>query len=237
MMESAREVGGDFYDFFERRDGRLVFVIADVSGKGVPAAFFMAIVRTLLKAIALFEPDPAACVRQLNDLLVVDNDQMMFVTLFFGVFDPASGHVDFVNAGHASPMKVGRGGKVERLPEVGNVAVAVIDSTEYEVASVDLGPDEMLVLYTDGVTEAFNPADEQFGDARLIETLAGLRDSDGPQDVARAVMSAVKQFESGADQSDDITLLIVKFTGAHAREQASPQTGKRRSREIQNVAG
>src|SRR5438067_2410020 len=89
MMQSAREVGGDFYDFFERRDGRLVFVIADVSGKGVPAAFFMAIARTLLKAIALFESDPTACIRQLNELLAVDNDQMMFVTLFFGVFDPA----------------------------------------------------------------------------------------------------------------------------------------------------
>src|SRR5690606_38025329 len=91
LMKSAREVGGDFYDFFDLENGRFAFIIADVSGKGVPAAFFMAIARTLLKTIALFETDPAVCVRQLNELLASGNDQMMFVTLFFCVLDPATG--------------------------------------------------------------------------------------------------------------------------------------------------
>jgi sigma-B regulation protein RsbU (phosphoserine phosphatase) len=213
MMQSAREVGGDFYDFFERRDGRLVFVIADVSGKGVPAAFFMAIVRTLLKAIALFESDPAVCIRQLNDLLVADNDQMMFVTLFFGVFESATGHVDFVNAGHAPPVRVARGGTVAALPNTGNIAVAVLGSTEFASGAIDLEPGDMLVLYTDGVTEAFDPAGEQFGESRLITTLSSLGAGAPPDEAARQVLAAVKGFEAGADQSDDITLLVVKYTG------------------------
>lgn len=219
MMESAREVGGDFYDFFERRDGRLAFVIADVSGKGVPAAFFMAIVRTLLKAIALFESDPAICIRQLNELLVVDNDQMMFVTLFFGVFDPDTGHVEFVNAGHASPVWVRRGGKSETLPEGGNIAIAVLEGMEFKSGMINLAPGEMLVLYTDGVTEAFNSGGEQFGETRLVETLGLVPAEHGPDQVAGAVLSAVKQFEGGATQSDDVTLLVLKYTGLGASGQ------------------
>jgi sigma-B regulation protein RsbU (phosphoserine phosphatase) len=214
MMESAREVGGDFYDFFERGDGRLVFVIADVSGKGVPAAFFMAIARTLLKAIALFESDPAICIRQLNELLVVDNDQMMFVTLFFGLFDPATGHVDFVNAGHVPPIRIAREGQVEMLPEAGNIAVAVAPASDFSKGAIELAPGESLVLYTDGVTEAFNHAGEPFGDRRLIQALECVPAGDGPGSVARAVLAAVESFEGGADQSDDITLLVVQ----HKRE-------------------
>jgi sigma-B regulation protein RsbU (phosphoserine phosphatase) len=213
LMQSANEVGGDFYDFFERGDGKLVFVIADVSGKGVPAAFFMAISRTLLKAIALFENDPAVCVRQLNDLLVVDNEQMMFVTLVFGVFDPQSGHVDFVNAGHGFPIRVAANGSVQLLTDDSDMAVA-IDTTEFTSRSIDLAPGEMLVLYTDGVTEAFNAAGEQFGDERLRSSLAELHDGRGADGIARGLLAAVKSFEEGVSQSDDITLLVLHYTDA-----------------------
>jgi sigma-B regulation protein RsbU (phosphoserine phosphatase) len=215
LMQSANEVGGDFYDFFERSDGRLVFVIADVSGKGVPAAFFMAISRTLLKAIALFESDPAVCVRQLNDLLVVDNDQMMFVTLVFGVFDPKSGRIDFVNAGHSAPIRVAPDGAVTALPQTTDMAVAV-DTTEFSSHSLELSPGEMIVLYTDGVTEAFNPEGDQFGEQRLQESLQAIRNGNGPDGVARGVLSAVKGFENGGHQSDDITLLVLHYTGTAA---------------------
>jgi sigma-B regulation protein RsbU (phosphoserine phosphatase) len=216
VMESANEVGGDFYDFFERRDGRLVFVIADVSGKGVPAAFFMAIARTLLKAIALFEDDPAVCVRQLNDLLVVDNDQMMFVTLVFGVFDPHSGSVDFVNAGHAPPIRIRADGTVEPLGVDSDIDMAVaVSEWNFTSQSIELEPGEMLLLYTDGVTEAFDAAGEQFGETRLLDSLRSMK-ALGSRQVAQDMLSVVKNFEDGVHQSDDITLLVLHRTSVPA---------------------
>ncbi|MFN3547871.1 MAG: SpoIIE family protein phosphatase [Mesorhizobium sp.] len=215
VMESAQEVGGDFYDYFERRDGKLVFVIADVSGKGVPAAFFMAIARTLLKAIALFEDDPAACVRQLNDLLAVDNERMMFVTLIFGMFDPATGRVDFVNAGHLPPVRFTEASPPEFVRTEIDMAAAVAEAMEYSTRSIELAPGESLLLYTDGVTEAFNAAGEQFGDERLLSCLEPARGGE-PNAVAETVLSAVKSFEKGVDQSDDITLLVVQRAAASA---------------------
>jgi len=212
LMESAREVGGDFYDFFEQGDGRFAFLIADVSGKGVPAAFFMAIARTLLKAIALFENEPAACVRQLNELLSAGNDQMMFVTLFFCVLDPATGEVEYVNAGHNPPYRITQPGKVTMLPPSDDLAVAIMSGVEFTSRRIQLAPGETLVLYTDGVTEAFNNADEQFGENRLMATLQAIPRPD-PSAVARAISQAVKEFESGHQQSDDLTLLVMNYKG------------------------
>ncbi|WP_137390873.1 SpoIIE family protein phosphatase [Rhodoligotrophos defluvii] len=212
LMESAREVGGDFYDFFEQRDGRFAFLIADVSGKGVPAAFFMAIARTLLKAIALFESDPASCVRQLNELLAAGNDQMMFVTLFFCVLDPATGEVEYVNAGHNPPYLVGRSGEVTMLATSDDLAVAVMSGVDFSSRRIRLAPGDTLVLYTDGVTEAFNNEDQPFGDARLKATLEAAPRRD-PQNLARAVAQAVRTFESGHQQSDDLTLLAMSYKG------------------------
>lgn len=217
VMESAQEVGGDFYDFFERPDGRLVFVIADVSGKGVPAAFFMAIARTLLKAIALFESDPAICVRQLNELLAVDNDRMMFVTLVFGVFDPATGRVELVNAGHLPPIRVAGDGAAAMIETTGDMAVAVSDAIEFTSRSIELEPGEMLVLYTDGVTEAFDAAGDQFGEERLMRSLERVGGKD-PASVADTLIAEVRRFEEGVDQSDDITLLVVQRAAAPAIE-------------------
>ncbi|NBC33658.1 MAG: SpoIIE family protein phosphatase [Alphaproteobacteria bacterium] len=207
-MESAREVGGDFYDFFDRPDGRFVVVIADVSGKGVPAAFFMAICRTLLKAIALFEPDPAACLRQLNELLAAGNDQMMFVTLFFAVFDPESGRLDCVNAGHNPPFLVGRDGAVRLLDGETDMAVAVTDDLDFTAHSHSLAPGERLVLYTDGVTEAFSPDDEPFGEDRMAAILAATAQQP-PAGLAARLVAAIHDFENGGEQSDDITLLVL----------------------------
>lgn len=212
LMESAREVGGDFYDFFERSDGHIAFVIADVSGKGVPAAFFMAICRTLLKTIALFENDPAKCVRQLNDLLSADNEQMMFVTLFFGVYDPETGLVQFVNAGHNPPFKISAKGTVEALPRSEDMAVAVVEDMDFTAQDLTLDPGDRLVLYTDGVTEAFNPEGEQFGDDRFAAVLSGETDQT-TAGAAHATVEAIRVFEAGNDQSDDITLLVLHRKG------------------------
>jgi sigma-B regulation protein RsbU (phosphoserine phosphatase) len=208
VMESAREVGGDFYDVFDHPDGRIGIVIADVSGKGVPAAFFMAICRTLLKAIALFETDPAVIVRQLNELLSADNDQMMFVTLVFGLFDPATGRLDYVNAGHNPPYRVGSEGAVTALPPSEDMAVAVVEDLGFTGQRLDLAPGDRLVLFTDGVTEAFDPAGAAFGEARLERVLADAAGAD-PAGIARAMVDAVHAFEAGGDRSDDVTLLIL----------------------------
>jgi sigma-B regulation protein RsbU (phosphoserine phosphatase) len=212
LMKSAREVGGDFYDFFDLENGCFAFIIADVSGKGVPAAFFMAIARTLLKTIALFETDPAVCVRQLNELLASGNDQMMFVTLFFCVLDPATGEVEYVNAGHNPPFRIHRPGQVSALPPSADIAVAVMTDLEFTSHRLTLEPGETLVLYTDGVTEAFNNDDEPFGEDRLSATLAATRTSD-PRAIAEAVSRAVETFERGHQQSDDLTLLVFHFKG------------------------
>ncbi|CAH1688315.1 Sigma-B regulation protein RsbU (Phosphoserine phosphatase) [Hyphomicrobiales bacterium] len=216
FMESAREVGGDFYDFFERADGKLVFVIADVSGKGIPAAFFMAISRTLLKAIALFENDPGVCVRQLNELLAADNDQMMFVTLFFGVLDPETGHLDYVNAGHGPPVRVGANGAISMLPITDDMAVAIMESVPFTTRSVDLAPGDTLVLYTDGVTEAFNVAGEQYGEHRLLDILAQVPTESEAGALSSAVAEDVATFEAGCDRSDDITLVVLRYKGEPA---------------------
>lgn len=212
-MESAREVGGDFYDFFDRADGRFAVVIADVSGKGVPAAFFMAICRTLLKAIALFENDPAVCVRQLNELLSAGNDQMMFVTLFFGVFDPRSGELTYVNAGHNPPFTVSARGEVRALEASTDMAVAVMDDLDFTAHGLILDPGDRLVLFTDGVTEAFAPGGEPFGEDRLALILADTARR-SPESMARAVVQAVQSFEAGGDRSDDVTLLILERKAA-----------------------
>lgn len=207
-MEPAKEVGGDFYDFFDRQDGRFVVVIADVSGKGVPAAFFMAICRTLLKAIALFEPDPATCVRQLNDLLSAGNDQMMFVTLFFAVFDPQTGRLDYVNAGHNPPFLANADGDLRMLEASQDMAVAVMEDMAFSNRSLTLAPGDRLIMYTDGMTEAFAPDGSEFGESRLADAIRDTRGVPG-QKVTRDLVEIVHRFEAGGDQSDDMTLLIL----------------------------
>lgn len=214
LMESAREVGGDFYDFFDREDGSFAVVIADVSGKGVPAAFFMAICRTLLKAIALFETDPAVCVRQLNELLSAGNDQMMFVTLFFGVYEPETGRLKYVNAGHNPPFTVGADGTATELERSTDIAVAVVDEADFTTHELVLGPGDRLVLFTDGVTEAFDPGGDQFGEDRLAGILRDTA-ADPSTEMAGKLVEAIHAFEAGGDQSDDVTLLILdRKTGA-----------------------
>ena len=208
VMEPAKEVGGDFYDFFDRGDGRIAVVIADVSGKGVPAAFFMAICRTLLKAIALFEDDPATCIRQLNDLLSAGNEQMMFVTLFFGLYDPATGRLGYVNAGHNPPFLVGREGSPRMLERSADIAVAVIEDMAFTNQELTLEPGDRLVLYTDGMTEAFSPDGSEFGDDRLSSALDETRSVPG-QEVNQRLVDIVHRFEDGGEQSDDMTLLVL----------------------------
>ncbi len=214
QMTPAREVGGDFYDYFMIDERTLGFVVADVSGKGVPAALFMAISRTLLRSTALFERSPAGCIRRLNDLLAVENEQMLFVTLVYGVINLDTGQVTYVNAGHNLPYIVHRGGEVITLPSTKGMAVAVMDGFIYTEGTFKLEPGDTLFLYTDGVTEAFDVDENAYGERRLETLLAtGAADWSVPE-LSERVLASVHIFERGAPQADDITCLTLRYFGS-----------------------
>jgi len=212
-MIPARDVGGDFYDYFLIDADHLGVVIADVSGKGVPAAFFMAISRTLLKSNVLFLRRPADVIAQLNDQLYAENEQMMFVTMFFGVLDLRDGSFVYVNAGHHAPVLLPHGQAARMLPSGQNMALAVASGIVYREGSMVLQQDDTLFLYTDGVTEAVNSADDLFGTERLLAVL----ESDGARatELPGRVIDAVRQFEQGCPQADDITCVVVRYRGGH----------------------
>jgi sigma-B regulation protein RsbU (phosphoserine phosphatase) len=215
LMTPAREVGGDFFDYFMVDRNTMGFVIADVSGKGVPAALFMAISRTLLKSTALFEASPALCMRRINDVLAAENDQMLFVTMLYGIVDLASGRVTYVNAGHNPPYRVTKDGEITLVPPTGGMAVAVVEDFPYVERELHLAPGETLFLFTDGVTEAFDPDDVAYGENRLIEILATSCGADHPIGAAaEAVVTSVRAFEQGLPPADDLTCLAVRYRGA-----------------------
>ena len=212
LMTPAREMGGDFYDFFTLDDGRLSLVMADVSGKGVPAAFFMAIARTVMRAAAARHPNPGPCLEEVNDAICEQNPQDLFVTLFYGILDPATGEFVYANAGHNPPFVVKRPGEVLALPMTGGMAVGVMPGLPYNEDAMTMAPGDTMFLYTDGITEAMNVEEEEFTEARLEAVLA-----DGhalPVDaVLTNVTSAVVEFVAGAEQSDDITCIVLRYDG------------------------
>lgn len=209
-MMPAQEVGGDFYDFFETAPGRFVLVVGDVSGKGIPAALFMAIVRTLVRAATRYEADPARCIGIVNEVLAEENEQMMFVTLFYGVLDAGEQRLTYVNAGHNAPLVVGPDGAARFLPTTGDMAAAVIEDFAYRSRSERLSPGETLIVYSDGMTEAFDPDDVGFGEDRLSALAAGLDDGRPLPEFTRALLDGLNAFVRGAKQSDDITLLALR---------------------------
>ena len=208
-MIAAKEVGGDFYEFAWLDNQRLAFAVADVSGKGVPAALFMSLSLALLRTIAPVSNGPADCLTQLNRKLCVDNEMSMFVTLFYGVYDASSGLLRYANAGHAPPLLTDRDGNVTPLPRVRGVALGIMDDCQFDENCVELPPASTLCVYTDGVNEAINQAEEEFGDQRLIDVLVEARgkSADG---ILAAVLSAVDLFAQGMPQADDITCLVLR---------------------------
>ncbi len=209
LMIPAREVGGDFYDYFMIDDDHLALVVADVSGKGIPAAFFMAISRTLLKSNAMFLREPSQVVARLNDQLCAENEQMMFVTAFFAVLDLRSGALDFVNAGHNPPVLRDRGAAVSLLPRNQNAALAVLNDVDFTSGHVQLRAGDTLLLYTDGITEAHDPRGRLFGEDRLLDAVMA---HGGPGDLSQALLHQVRRFEGGVAQADDITCVALRYT-------------------------
>ena len=208
-MKAAQYVGGDFYDFFKIDGTRLGFIIADVSGKGVPAAIFMAISRTILRTIALSCPSCADCLRQTNELLSRDSVEDMFVTVFYGILDLSTGHIKYSNAGHNPPVLIRRGGQVSLLESTGDIALGAVSDIPYSEKETVLAPGDSLLLYTDGVTEAMNPAGELFGTTRLQNLCSSPADS--PQALIDNISASLAAFTADTPQSDDITLLALSY--------------------------
>ncbi|WMS42987.1 SpoIIE family protein phosphatase [Acuticoccus sp. MNP-M23] len=212
LMESAKEVGGDFFDIFMIDENRLGMVIADVSGKGVPAAMFMAITRTLIRATALTSPSPAATVGEVNSFLAADNEQMMFVTLFHGVLHLDTGEFAFANAGHNPPYVLAAGGLVT-LPRASGPALAVVEDIAYKDDSIVLAPGSTFFAYTDGVTEAFSRDGTEYGTDKL-EAFIVAHAAETPAALCADVRADVLAFEDGADQFDDVTCFALRYDGA-----------------------
>lgn len=211
-MLPALEVGGDFYDFFLIDDDHLGFTIGDVSGKGIGAALFMAITRTLLKATALQGLPADACVRHVNRVLHPESMARMFVTLVYGILDTGTGVVSYCNAGHNPPYVVRKNGETTPLPRMRSIGLCLKADFEYPVAQVQLQPGDGLFLYTDGVTEAVDPHRALFAETRLEETLQQTG-GERPADMIRHALRAVNDFAQGAAQSDDITMLALHYLG------------------------
>ena len=208
-MTPAKDVGGDFYDFFRIDDDRIGFVIADVSGKGIPAAIFMAVSRTLIRATGVRGGSPADCLTYSNKLLAAESVDCMFVTVFYGIFNLKTGEISYCNAGHNPPYILKRGGAVEVLPMSQDPMVGAIDGIEYHGATLQLDHGDSLVMFTDGVTEAMNAQNEEFGEERLEDTLAEVT-MHNCQQIVEAIKVDVAAFVGDAEQSDDITVLALK---------------------------
>ncbi len=210
-MQPAKEVGGDFYDFFLIDDDTLAVVMADVSGKGVPAALFMVIAKTLIQNTALSGKRPEVVFGIVNKMLCKNNDVGMFVTAFLGYLDIPSGKFAFVNAGHNPPL-LKTGGEYGWLKSKVGFVLAGMDDTFYTQNEITLNKGDELFLYTDGVTEAVNNDDALFGDPRLLETVNG--NPDLPlKAFTESIKAEIDRFADGAEQADDITMLALRYKG------------------------
>lgn len=211
IMDPAKQVGGDFYDFFWVDENTLGFMIGDVAGKGVPAAILMAVTRTLIKATGTRGTSPEECLGHVNRILALESSPEMFVTGIYGTLNTRTGEVRYANAGHNPPFQLKADG-AEMLPNTGGVVLGVLPEYTYGAASLTLAPGDTLYLYTDGVTEAMNGARELYGDERLGDYLRGAL-KQGPEALCRDVHQQVAEHAGGAPQHDDITMLALRFNG------------------------
>lgn len=206
QMEPARNLGGDFFDVLRLQNGRIGLVIADVSDKGVPAALFMMCSRTLIKGAAIGNRNPGDVLHAVNNLLCEDNDVAMFVTVFYAVYDPKNGELSYANGGHNAPLIIHADGRSTVIPMTGGIALGVVPDFQYGQETVTVSPGDILMLYTDGVTEAMNADDQEFGLERLREIFAAAPPKNS-QECNTMVFEAVKAFAGDTPQSDDVTCL------------------------------
>ncbi len=209
-MNPAKEIGGDFYDFFKLDEHRLGLVIADVSDKGVPAALFTMITRALLKSSSRRCESPSTCLHEVNEFLCQDNDACMFVTTFYGVLDLRDGSFRYANGGHNPPRHLTQEGEVRALPLTQDCALGIALGHQFSENTVIVKPGDALFLYTDGITEASNHELEEYGEQRLDRMLADGASSDAKA-LIDSVLDDVERFADGAKQFDDITCLSLRL--------------------------
>jgi len=211
-MQTAKEVGGDFYDFYLIDEDRLSFAVCDVSVKGIPAAIYMAVSRTLLKAIAHQIVNPGEVLRKLNTLLIPESDESTFVTIFYGVLNIHSGEIQFSNGGHNLPYHVRATGEIEQLPMTDGMFLGKFPHMDFETKRLHLSKGDSLFVYTDGVSEAMDSELNQYQEARLESYL---RSTGGKaiQDIVRGSIADIKKHTREAPQSDDITVLSLRYIG------------------------
>ncbi len=213
-MKPAKEVGGDFYDFFFTDDDHLALVIADVSGKGVPAALFMVISKTLLKNSATRgENLPSVAFGDVNRLLLEGNDDDLFVTVWMGILTVSTGKMMCSNAGHEYPAIRRKNGNFELLMDNHSMPLATIPDVEYKDYEMEFHPGDTLFVYTDGVTEAMNRNEQLFGTERMLDALNRCENGDDPYEPERIVKKAVSEFEEGTPQFDDMTMMTMIYRG------------------------
>ncbi len=211
-LEPAREIGGDLYDYSLIDDDHLFFAVGDVADKGIPAALFMAVTKTLLKGNAETGTGPSGILDRCNLELCGENDSMMFVTVFCGVLDLRTGRLKYSNAGHEPPIIVRRDAQPEFLPLPEGFLLGVVEESSYQTMEIELEPGDKLIVYTDGVTEAVNAAGELYSHANLMATVRSCS-SLSAEEIATEILGSVKLFSLGIPQADDITILALSFTG------------------------
>lgn len=215
MMEPAKEVGGDLYDFFLIDEKHLCFAIGDVSGKGVPASLFMAITRTLLRTIAPKQHSPREIVKALNQSLSQGNESSMFVTFFLGIIDIENGHLRYANAGHNPPAIIHAGGDVELFETSKDIPIGLFENYDFNESDRYLAKDDRIFLYTDGITEAENWEQELYSEQRLIDTLSSLKTL-VPIEIVMSVAKDVVVHVNDNLQSDDLTMMCIIYSGRNS---------------------
>jgi phosphoserine phosphatase RsbU/P len=215
-MLTAQEVGGDFYDFYFMDDDRLAFAVGDVSGKGIPAAIYMAVCRTLLKAIAHQVEEPGEVLRRLNALLIPESDAHTFVTVFYGVLNVRTGVVLYGSGGHNPPYVVRADGAVEQVPMCDGALLGKILKVDFETKQLQLRPGDAMFLYTDGVSEAMDPDMNMYEESRLEAYLATAAGS-SIENLVQGSIADLKKHTRDALQSDDITVLMLRYAGTNGR--------------------
>jgi sigma-B regulation protein RsbU (phosphoserine phosphatase) len=217
-LEPAREVGGDFYDVFNIDEEHVCFCVGDVSGKGVPAALFMAMAKTLIKSRASNDPSTASIVTHVNDELSQDNEGCLFVTLFVCILNTLTGKVLTTNAGHNPPILRRANGVIELLKRLDGPVVAAIEGFAYKEGFVQLNKGDSLLLFTDGVTEADTAHGEFYGDPRLVSLFENTENR-SPKQMVEQILSDVHEFEGQGRQADDITVMVLDYLGEMQSEQ------------------
>ncbi|MFT5169374.1 MAG: sigma-B regulation protein RsbU (phosphoserine phosphatase) [Saprospiraceae bacterium] len=213
LLKPAKEVGGDFFDIFYIDENNLCICLGDVSDKGAGSALFMAATKTLIKSHAMNARSVAGIVSRVNNELAYNNEKCMFSTLFIGVFNLKSGNLLYSNCGHCYPLLLNKNKRIKRLDKLNGPALGIIEKYSFTEQQIKISKNQSLLIFSDGVTESFNNLGELYGERRLVSLLSIENNDLAPKETINLVFDSVVEFEKGTPQSDDITLMGIKYLG------------------------